>query len=128
MQKRLLFPLVIIAILISLAGVYFLNQSRPSQSSVIPVGKIHSVTLMENGFEPAEVEVAVGDVVEFKTTTDKPFWPASDLHPTHGIYPEFDPLRELSSSESWSFQFLKLGRWKYHDHLQSRFRGVVIVK
>jgi hypothetical protein len=130
MQKKLLLIFGLVA-LISLAGIYFLNQPKSSQISTqpnIPVGQTHTVVLTENGFQPSEIEIKVGDIVEFKASINEPFWPASDLHPTHGIYPEFDPTEPIEPSDSWPFQFLKNGRWKFHDHLQPIFRGVVIVK
>jgi hypothetical protein len=59
---------------------------------------------------------------------EEDFWPASDLHPTHGIYPEFDPQDGIPADEKWTFQFLKSGSFKYHDHLNPFFRGIIFVK
>jgi len=53
--------------------------------------------------------------------------PASDLHLTHGIYPEFDPQEPIDPKNSWSFQFLKFGKWKFHDHLNPYYRGIINV-
>ncbi|MBA3733449.1 hypothetical protein H0W91_03695 [Patescibacteria group bacterium] len=85
------------------------------------------VILSEDGFSPQEITIEKGQTVEFKTTKGKPFWPASDLHPSHLIYPEFDPLEPVSSDKVWSFQFDKVGQWHYHDHLFPYYRGVVNV-
>jgi plastocyanin len=87
-----------------------------------------TVTLGENGFEPETLIISKGDTVIFRTTRDKTFWPASDLHPTHGIYSEFDPREPIDSRESWSFRFTKKGTWKYHDHLFSAYRGIIVVE
>ncbi|MEX2090759.1 MAG: hypothetical protein WD989_01340 [Candidatus Paceibacterota bacterium] len=85
------------------------------------------IELNEDGFSPKEVAVVRGQKVVFKTTRDKPFWPASDLHPTHGIYPEFDPQEPIEPEKAWSFQLNKAGEWKYHDHLFPYYRGVINV-
>jgi plastocyanin len=59
-------------------------------------------------------------------TTDH--WPASDIHPTHGIYPEFDPKKALKPNEKWSFVFEKKGKWSFHDHLYPTTYGTIEVK
>ncbi len=85
------------------------------------------VNLTEEGFSPNPIAIKVGQAVIFTSSRDKPFWPASDLHPTHTIYPEFDPKRPINPNESWSFIFSKSGRWRYHDHLAPEFTGEIIV-
>jgi len=87
----------------------------------------HFIELRDDGFHPDELSITVGDVVTFTTTREKEFWPASDLHPTHRTYPEFDPRKPISANESWSFTFEELGNWRFHDHLSSNFRGTIIV-
>ena len=79
-----------------------------------------TVTFKETGFEPQNINVKQGNFVVFKTDTDtgKEFWPASDLHPTHGIYPEFDPQEPIEPTDSW----------KYHNHLDPFFKGIVNVE
>ncbi|MDP3794447.1 MAG: hypothetical protein Q8R13_00765 [bacterium] len=89
---------------------------------------IYDVELTETGFVPQTIAIAKGDTVVFTTARQKPFWPASDLHPTHGIYPEFDPKEPIEPGESWSFRFNKVGEWRYHDHLNSQYRGVITVR
>lgn len=83
--------------------------------------------LTEEGFVPKNLNVLKGQKVTFKTTRGKEFWPASDLHPTHGIYPEFDPQRPIPPDQSWTFQFNKIGEWRYHDHLYPHYRGTIKV-
>lgn len=94
----------------------------------VSTGKINTISLSENGFTPNELTIKKGGTVKFVTTRDKPYWPASNLHPTHGIYPEFDPQKPIEASDSWSFKFDKVGSWKYHDHLSPYFRGTIIVE
>lgn len=91
-------------------------------------GQISTIILAEDGFAPAEITIRRGDTVTFRTTLGKPFWPASDFHPTHGIYPAFDPERPIPPEESWSFTFDKAGSWRYHDHLSPQYHGVIHVE
>lgn len=86
-----------------------------------------TVVLREEGYDPATVTVTKGTTVIFTSTRNEAFWPASDLHPTHDIYPEFDPKEPIEASKSWSFRFDKVGSWKYHDHLFPYYRGTITV-
>lgn len=89
---------------------------------------VHHVNETEDGFSPRELTIKVGDSVKFTTTRGKPFWPASDLHPSHTIYPQFDPKQPTESTNSWTFRFDKIGQWNYHDHLAPDLIGAIIVK
>jgi len=88
----------------------------------------HVIELREDGFYPEETIITEGDTVTFTTTRGVPFWPASNIHPTHAIYSEFDPKRALESEEEWSFTFDKAGTWRYHDHTAPFYTGVIIVE
>jgi plastocyanin len=88
---------------------------------------IHTVELREEGFVPETIWVSPGDTVRFVNLLDKPFWPASNLHPTHEMYPEFDPKEPVPAGSSWSFRFRREGTWPYHDHLSPYYRGIVTV-
>lgn len=93
-----------------------------------PTSWNYKILLRDNGFYPAEISIRKGDTVTFVSETGKEFWPASDIHPTHGTYPEFDPQKPIVPGKSWSFIFEKTGKWKYHDHLNPLHRGVVVVE
>jgi len=85
------------------------------------------IELREDGFYPSELTIQKGETVIFKTRLNKEFWPASDIHPTHGIYPEFDPKEPMAPDNEWSFTFTRVGRWVYHDHLGAYNTGVIYV-
>jgi len=90
--------------------------------------KTHTILLTNDGFEPNTLFIKKGDTVTFQTTRLEPFWPASDLHPAHDAYPEFDSQRPLNQNESWQFKFEKKGNWGLHDHLNSFSRGKIHVQ
>lgn len=89
--------------------------------------KYATVELRDDGFYPSEVTVRKGGTVTFTAQTGQSFWPASNLHPTHEIYPAFDPQKPLGPTESWSFTFEKEGRWSYHDHIRANRTGKIVV-
>ncbi len=86
------------------------------------------IRITENGFEPKEITVPAGTAVAFSNETGENRWPASGPHPTHQIYPEFDPKRPIAAGESWIFTFNKIGEWGYHDHLFSNMTGTITVE
>lgn len=103
------------------------NSGAQTISMTHAVPEHADVVLTDKGFIPEQVSIKLHGTVAFSTDRNRPFWPASNLHPTHGIYPEFDPRGSLSPSGSWTFRFDKAGEWKYHDHLRSYFTGIIYV-
>lgn len=89
--------------------------------------KEHVITLKETGFYPAGIKIEKGETVTFKNETSESFWPASDIHPTHEVYSDFDPKRALKAEEEWSFTFNQVGTWRYHDHISPIYRGTIEV-
>lgn len=125
MSKKLSLILFILLTLLALSALFIsIGLVKPFS----PQGKIYEVVLTESGFIPKDITIDHGDSIKFSTTLKEPFWPASDLHPTHGIYPEFDPQEPIEPDKSWTFQFLKSGRWRFHDHLQPILRGTIVVQ
>ncbi len=85
------------------------------------------IEMTNNGFLPRRITVNVNDTVIFINTDTTTHWPASDIHPSHGIYPAFDPKKFIVPGSTWSFQFDRVGMWSFHDHLAPEFTGVVQV-
>lgn len=106
------------------------NNDKPIELTTINESSpnVHIITLSEDGFEPKDITINVGDTITFRNNLNKPFWPASNLHPSHAIYPEFDPLELIEPGREWSFQFMRLGSWNYHDHIRSYYRGTITVE
>ena len=87
-----------------------------------------TISMTDTGFVPADVTIAVGDTVTFVNDAQANKWPASDVHPTHEILPDFDPGRGLATGEEYSFTFTEVGSWKYHDHLRASHGGTITVE
>lgn len=88
----------------------------------------HTLVLAEDGFHPRTMTVSVGDTVTFRTKQNKYFWPASDFHPTHSLYPAFDANAPVSPDDSWSFTFTEPGVYPFHDHLAAYYFGIIQVQ
>lgn len=85
------------------------------------------IMMTSKGFEPANITVKKGTKVTFVNKDNKSHWPASAPHPTHTIYPQFDPKAGIAAGKSWNFTFDRAGEWKFHDHLLPTFFGSVTV-
>lgn len=111
--------LLVVALLLAFLGLGgFLNFSSKN-ARVIELGT--------RGFHPQELTIRQGETVKFITSAGQPFWPASNIHPEHTLYAEFDPKGPILPQSSWSFTFEKPGLWKYHDHIQANLTGKITV-
>lgn len=85
------------------------------------------IEMTPSGFVPNSITVDEDATIIFLNKDSKPRWPASNVHPTHDLYPEFDPQKPVAPSASWTFKPKKPGEWKYHDHLLPHIRGMLTV-
>ena len=79
-------------------------------------------------FEPSTLTIKAGDTVTFENKSGDDFWPASNVHPTHLLYPGFDAKKPILDGGSYSFTFTKTGSWGYHNHLTPDIQGTIVVK
>ena len=95
-----------------------------------PVAEIDAGTVAydQNGFSPKRLEIEVGGVVRFLNESESSLWPASNIHPTHQIYPAFDAKEPVRPGESWLFAFAEVGFWRYHNHVEPARSGLVVVR
>jgi plastocyanin len=90
-------------------------------------GYANHIVLGDAGFSPSAVKIPVGTTVTFENKTNKPFWPASNFHPTHLLLRSFDPRKPVFPGETWEFTFTRSGHWRYHNHLKAQEGGEIIV-
>lgn len=107
---------------------FILSQFFDKSASFLRVGNDLVVQMDEKGFRPQDITINQGETVIFKNIGKESHWPASNIHPTHEIYSEFDPKKPIVSGTSWSFRFEKEGEFRFHDHLNPRFTGNIITK
>ena len=117
---------VLLIVCVAFVGVY-MKKSKVSESTGAVGTPAVIIMRTDTGFVPSEVTIKKGDIVLWKNESSDYDWPASDLHPTHALYPEFDPLRPIAPGSDWSFKFDKVGVWKFHDHIRANKVGTVTV-
>ena len=85
------------------------------------------VTFSASGFSPKEISVKKGTTVTFINESDNPMWVASALHPTHQLLPGFDQLKSVDRGGTYEYTFVKVGTWKYHNHMVPSSTGTIVV-
>ncbi|MCE9541093.1 hypothetical protein K8R03_00865 [Candidatus Kaiserbacteria bacterium] len=119
-SKRLLVLLSLCALL--LVAVFL------GRHVVIPQARgAASVHFRDNLFTPSVLYIDEGTEVTFVNDSSEDFWPASDPHPVHSIYPVFDSKSAIAPGGRWSFTFSTAGTFAYHDHLSPGVTGTVVV-
>ncbi|MEX0934230.1 MAG: plastocyanin/azurin family copper-binding protein [Candidatus Saccharimonadales bacterium] len=86
------------------------------------------VRYSSSGFAPATLEISIGDTVSFVNGGNVSMWVASDSHPTHTNFPDFDARRGYGSGETYEFTFNEPGSYGYHNHLNPNHGGLIIVE
>ncbi len=90
--------------------------------------EVKEVDITASGFSPTSITIKKGDYIWFVNKDSASHWPASNPHPTHTDLPGFDALHALKTGEKYSYQFVKVGTWGYHDHLNPSVGGQVVVQ
>lgn len=85
------------------------------------------IIMKDDVYAPSSLTVKQGDTVTWRNDGTLPQWPASAVHPTHLIYPEFDPKQAIAPGASWTFTFDKAGTWRWHDHIHANVNGTITV-
>ena len=122
-MKRLL----LVGVVIVLIGVAWFAATHKTPNVQNEILTDTHIVLTEKGYVPSDVTIRRGSTVTFSTELEKVHWPASNIHPTHDVYPEFDPLRPLDPEEEWSFTFVRTGDFNFHDHIRAYYLGTIHV-
>jgi hypothetical protein len=125
-----LVALVSLAIVLFGYGVYELGNfasSREMKAGTPAPSYSKLVVYTAEGYSPAVLEVSLGSKVGFKNTSDFPMWTASDPHPLHSDYGDFDSRRDYLAGETYVYEFKETGTFGYHNHEKSLHRGIVRV-
>ncbi len=121
---RIVAPLIIISLVLLSAC------AAAEKPAVVPSDTTGAmqIQMVASGFDPDTVTVKRGARVCFVNADTQARWPASNIHPTHEIYSDFDPKKPVRAGDTWCFAFTKPGIWKFHDHLLPEFAGTVTVE
>lgn len=109
-----------------------------TKPGTVPTSTLKTITYNGSTFSPASVTIKQGDTVKFVDTASAPMWIASNPHPTHTAYSGTSGLQhcpdttgtafdQCAPGSSYTFTFLQIGSWGYHNHLNHGSTGMVIV-
>jgi plastocyanin len=110
------------------SGVLYAYNRMQSSSEVAPSFEALTIVMGDDEYTPSDITIQKGQTVVFKNESVDWRWPASNLHPTHDIYPQFDPKEPVAPGSEWSFRFDQAGDWRMHDHLAPYITGTITVK
>lgn len=111
------------------------SQDNLAEEVTVP----YSATVSYNGerFWPEEALIREGGRVHFVNNGDTDMWIASDNHPRHDRYllkdnaqcgtSDFDQCTAVGPGETWTFVFNRSGTWGYHNHVDAKDTGTVVV-
>lgn len=126
------FIIIVVIIVALVLGYQMISKNRPAEMVKLPSDtKMTQQTIVEYtdaGFVPNTVTVPVGTTVIFTNNTEESIWVASDPHPVHTKWSEFDQKEGVKKEGSYSFAFTQKGAWSYHNHLMPTNKGMVVVE
>ncbi len=104
--------------------------SAPTQAVKPPIDEtVYAlIEMSENGFKPAQITVKKDTIIRFKNVGETGMWPASNPHPNHTDYQDFDARRTVKPGEVYEFRFKNVGTWGFHDHLSPGLTGRIVVQ
>jgi len=104
------------------------QQSPAPTTTTTKAMEENTITYTGTGFSPQSITVKPGTTVTFVNESSTDMWVASALHPTHLELLGFDQLKGEGKGSTYSFTFEDVGTWKFHDHLNPKAFGSVIVE
>lgn len=134
---------IVVAALI-LVGMVFFGQKKepasevatvsaqPTASSVATeaavVANEAQIFYTDSGFTPGSLKVKSKTMVTFTNSSGQKMWVASNVHPLHADLPGFDELTAVDRGGTYTYAFVKVGAWVYHNHVIPGETGVVVVE
>lgn len=131
MKREYIISVIVLTTIV--AGVFVLLSRGQTPASLdnmenLPVSGENTVIYINSGYSPKELRVEKGVSVTFVNQSDLAMWTASDPHPIHTDYPNFDPKEGVDKGKSYSYTFEEPGTYNYHNHLSPQHTGIIIVE
>ena len=126
-----------VAIVLLISGMIFFSSKEMPASPTISTNTVMTppdpdgtvvVTYDRSGFKPQSITISKNTTVRFVNKSEMPLYVASNPHPQHTDYPEFEAVRANNGrmprmTDIFSFTFEKTGTWGYHNHTASSDTG-----
>ena len=120
-------PITILILMYLVTTVLFVILQKTGVIKLASPPKHYTVTMTHDGFSPDELTIHANNIVDFVNADTANHWPASNPHPVHDIYSQFDPRRSVLPHQTWNMQFDHSGEWHYHDHIIPYHTGTITV-
>lgn len=114
-----------VVVVVVAAGGWLADLTVAQAHTIEPMAVVH---ISDSSVDPPQLNIQQGDTVVFENAGQNVHWPASNIHPTHEVYPEFDSQKPLPPGEQWQFTFDRPGQWRWHDHLDPKLTGEIRVE
>jgi len=119
------FLVVVLATLLWPRYVYSPHKSATFTAAIAK--PLVQVEVGQDGFSPKSVQINSGDSVTWINNGTASHEVAADPFPSKATLPGLDS-GELSSGQSYQFNFAKPGTYTYHDQLNPLLSGTVVVQ
>ena len=85
------------------------------------------VEFRDDGFVPKRLEIEVGQQVQFVNSSESSLWPASNIHPTHQVMPEFRrPAARSVQKVSGHSRSISRDFGATHNHMVPEHSGLIV--
>jgi len=101
---------------------------NPGMTTIAGGVRAYVVNYTNNGFSPSNITIKSGESVRFINLSSHGMWVASDPHPQHNSYGEFDQGKTVGKNAIYDFTFSTKGAWGYHNHMLSSKRGTITIQ
>lgn len=105
------------------------SAANNNSSTTSSTNQAASATITYDGdkFSPASVTVKAGDSVKVVNSSETDMQFDSDPHPVHTDNTELN-AGLIAPGESKTFTLTNVGKWGYHNHLNSSQQGTIVVE
>lgn len=104
------------------------TELKVDTQNIAPAGgKVISISLTKDGFNPKSITAGLGDKLIWTNNTTSPTTVNSDTHPIHDLYP-FLNLGEFQPGQTVRIIMRQIGTFRYHNHLNPSQTGTITVK
>ena len=122
--------IVVIAGLIawkSVKNAHPVGSSKSSAYQRAPLPKEVNVTLSKNGFSPSKITIYVSTAVRWTNKSGDKQTVNSDYYPTNQLHRELN-FGIFANDSSVTYTFTKPGTYGYHNQLNPKESGEIVVK
>jgi plastocyanin len=132
-SKLPIIPIVISVVALLVIGVLAVTLKdspvkESSQTTQSPPTESAKVSITKSGFTPQVLRIRANTQVTWTNSDKKPHHIASDPHPTHSNHPDMNDQEALNKGDSYAYTFEKAGTYTYHDHVNPKLTGTIIVE